>query len=282
MRQVLENGKPIFPSEFCLTDKETEQPGWENKKSVESLKRQLDNWLFSGQYLNDPIDIDTVEFKPHWFKPFYMDEALGMKLNRSAALMSVDPAFRLKQTNDNSGICVTKTTDENCVYVLEAIKKKLNPKGLVDEIFRLYDLYKPYKVLVETVSAQIVLIPLLQSEMQKRSVYFQIEEVKPSTDQTKAARIRGLVPRYANGQIFHAPHLKDLEQELLEFPRGTHDDIIDALAYQVPFWRGVTSNPHHDEAPYMSMNWWKKKIPSNRPTRIGGMFADLIPSGAIR
>lgn len=281
MRKVLENGKPIFPSEFCLTDLETEQPGWEHKKSVESLKRQLDNWLFSGQYLNDPIDVDTVEFKPHWFKPFMMDEALGHKLSRSAALMSVDPAFRLKQTNDNSGICITKTSDENFVYVLEAMKKKLNPKDLVDEIFRLYDIYKPYKVLVETVSAQIVLIPLLQSEMQKRNVYFQIEEVRPSTDQTKAARIRGLVPRYANGQIFHAPHLKDLEQELLEFPRGTHDDIIDSLSYQVPFWRGVTNNPHHDEAPYMSMNWWKKRIPSGQ-TRIGGMFADLLPSGAIR
>lgn len=281
VRKVSENDKIIFPGKFVATDAELAMPGNELKKSIESLKRQLDPWLFSGQYLNDPIDADTVEFKPSWFKTFFLDEALGMKLNAAGALMSVDPAFRLKQTNDNSGICVTKTTADNFVYVMEAVKKKLNPQGLVEEIFRLFNIYKPYKVLVETVSAQIVLIPLLQSEMQKRNVYFQIEEVKPSTDQTKAARIRGLIPRYANGQIFHASHLKHLEQELLEFPRGTHDDIIDALSYQVPFWRGVTSNPANQEAPYMSMNWWKQKMPSNR-TRIGGMFADLIPSGAIR
>lgn len=264
-----------------MADLETLQAGWEHKKSVESLKRQLDSWLFSGQYLNDPIDVDTVEFKPTWFQVFQMTEELAQKLRRCASLMSVDPAFRLKQTNDNSGICITKTTPENYVYILEAIKKKLNPKSLVDEIFRLYDIYKPYKVLVETVAAQIVLIPLLQAEMQKRNVYFQIEEVKPSTDQTKAARIRGLVPRYANGQIFHASHLKDLEQELLEFPRGTHDDIIDALSYQVPFWKGIQSTAQIDDAPYMSFNWWKKKIPGNQ-TRIGGLFADVLPAVRAR
>lgn len=277
IRKVIEDGKPIFPSEFCLTDEETTQEGWEHKKSVESLKRQLDNWLFSGQYLNDPVDIDTVEFKPHWFKQFVMDEALSRKLDKAAALMSVDPAFRLKQTNDFSGICVTKTTEDNLVYVLEAAKKKLNPKSLVDEIFRLFQIYKPYKIQVETVSAQIVLIPLLQDEMHKRNVYFTIEEVKPSTDQTKAARIRGLVPHYANGRIFHAPGLKDLENELLEFPRGSHDDIIDALSYQAPLWRGYVTAPAKDEAPYMSLNWWKKQ---HRPrmTRIGGMFADLMPA----
>lgn len=257
------------------------QEGWDHKKSVESLKRQLDNWLFSGQYLNDPIDIDTVEFKPTWFKSFTMTDELAKKLSKSAALMSVDPAFRLKQTNDSSGLVVTKTTEDNLVYILEAVKKKVNPQGLIEEIFRLYDAYKPYKVLIETVAAQIVLIPLLQSEMQRRNVYFQIEEVKPSTNETKAARIRSLVPHYANGRIFHAQHLKNLEQELLEFPRGTHDDIIDALSYQSTYWKGVYVAEKTDMAPEGSLNWWKKR---SRPqlTRMGGMFADLLPAGRYR
>lgn len=277
LRKIVEDGKAIFPSEFCLSDEETLAEGSDHKKSVESLKRQLDSWLFSGQYLNDPVDIDTVEFKPHWFKTFEMSEDLYMKLERSAALMSVDPAFRLKQTNDNSGICVTKTTADNFVYVLEAVKKKLNPKALVDEIFRLYEIYRPYRVLIETVAAQIVLIPLLQEEMIKRNLFFQIQEVKPMTDETKAARIRGLVPHYANGRIYHASNLKDLETELLEFPRATHDDIIDALSYQAPFWKAIQTNETQREVPHGSMLWWKRQ---SRPqlTRIGGMFADLMPA----
>lgn len=276
LRRVVEGGKAVFPRKFVLTDEEIKMPGNENKKSVESLKRQLDAWLFSGQYLNDPVDIDTVEFKPHWFQTFRPSEELSLKLRNAPTIFTVDPAFRLKQTNDCSGLVVAKVTSDNLVYVVEAIKRRLNPKQLIDEIFRIVGLYKPYRVMVETVSAQIVLIPLLQEEMRKKDVFFQVEELKPSTNETKAARIRGLVPHYANARIFHAPNMKELEAELIEFPRGAHDDLIDALSYQIPFWKAGSVSQPTQEAPYWSLNWFKsqRKAPV---TRIGGMFADLMP-----
>jgi hypothetical protein len=28
-----------------------------------------------------------------------------------------------------------------------------------------------------------------------------------------------------------------LEEQLIEFPKGAHDDIIDAMAYQVKYWK---------------------------------------------
>lgn len=280
LRKAKENGKVIFPSEFCLTDAELEAP--ENKekgkKSLESLLRQKDVWEFSGQYMNDPVDIDAVEFKPTWFKNFVMNDDLARKLTKSAAILSIDPAFRLKQTNDFSGLVLTKTTDDNLVYVLEAKKKKVNPAQLVDEIFQLVKTYKPWKVLVETVSAQILLMTLLREEMHKRNEFFVIEELKTSTEETKAARIRGLVPHYANGRIFHRAGLKDLENELIEFPRALHDDIADALSYQVPFWRAAHISNPEAEAPHGSLNWWKKQSRPN-VTRIGNMFREFMPQG---
>ena len=48
----------------------------------------------------------------------------------------------------------------------------------------------------------------------------------------KETRIRGLIPRYANNDIYHIiGECDDLESELIRFPRGKHDDVIDALAY---------------------------------------------------
>ena len=273
IRKSVENGKVIFPEKFVLNDDEILTVGNEKKKSIESLKRQMDTWLFSGQYQNDPVDLETVEFKPIWFKTFKMDEETVNKLRDCPSLMSVDPAFRLKQTNDYSGICVTRTSTENHVYVMEAIKKKMNPKNLVDEIFRLYTIYKPYRVLVETVAAQILLVNLLQEEMLKRNQFFTIQEVKPSTNETKAARIRGLIPHYANGRIFHREGMKELENELTEFPRSTHDDISDCLSYMIPYWKGVSVSKPQQEAPYGSLNWWKKQMPVNN--RIGSLFRDF-------
>lgn len=283
LRKAKENGKVIFPSEFCLTDVELAEADavGKGKKSLESLLREKDVWEFSGQYMNDPVDIDAVEFKPFWFKTFTMDEALSLKLRNCSALLSVDPAFRLKQTNDFSGLVVTKTTPDNLVYVLEAKKKKVDAKQLVDEIFSLVATYKPWKVLVETVAAQILLTDILKDEMLKRNEFFVIEEVKSSNNETKAMRIRGLVPHYANGRIYHAPNLKDLENQLIEFPRALHDDIADALSYQVHFWKAVDGGTAMVEAPHGSLIWWKRQQKSNL-TRIGSMFRDMMPQGHRR
>ncbi len=49
----------------------------------------------------------------------------------------------------------------------------------------------------------------------------------------KEVRIRGIIPRYASGGIFHIEgECRDLETELLVFPKGAHDDVVDSLAYQ--------------------------------------------------
>lgn len=278
LRKATENGKVIFPMKYCLTDTEMAALTKEGKavKSLESLKREKDIWEYSGQYLNDPVDTEAVEFKPDWFHQFVTDEALAMKLSKAKTLLSIDPAFRLKQTNDYSGLVVTKTTEENFVYVMEALHVKVNAKGLVDKIFDMVDRYDPDKVLVETVSAQLLLLDLLRDEMRKRNKFFQMEELKPSTNETKAMRIRGLIPHYANGRVFHTNGLKDLENEMQEFPRGSHDDLIDALSYQVPYWKSMPGSKPKQAAPYMSLNWWKKQS-KPRYTVIGSMFRDLVP-----
>jgi hypothetical protein len=162
---------------------------------------------------------------------------------------------------------------------MEAEQKKVNAAGLMEEIFRLVDIYKPMKVLIETVSAQVLLLDLLRDEMRKRDKFFNIEEVKTSTTETKAMKIRGLIPHYANGRIYHRRGLKELENQLLEFPRGTHDDICDSLSMQIPHWKkALVENSKSAEAPYGSINWWKRQGGNRQFTRIGSMFRDLVPA----
>ena len=51
--------------------------------------------------------------------------------------------------------------------------------------------------------------------------------------QAKELRIRGLIPRYAAGSVRHVKgECKDLEEEMMQFPNGLRDDIIDSCAYQ--------------------------------------------------
>jgi phage terminase large subunit-like protein len=67
--------------------------------------------------------------------------------------------------------------------------------------------------------------------MRKRGKFLPIVELEHKQQQ-KEIRIRGLIPRYASGSIFHI-ECKDLDEELITFPRGLNDDIADACAYQL-------------------------------------------------
>jgi predicted phage terminase large subunit-like protein len=168
---------------------------------------------------------------------------------------------------------VTKTTEDNYVYILEALALKVTPDKLIDKIFELATIYEVSTVKIETVQAQILLADLVKKRAFKENSKFILEEYHPGTKETKAARIRGLIPHYANGRILHAPGLGDLEQQLTQFPRGKHDDMIDALSAQVGDWSGIKIY-EEDKVAYHSGAWWKQRL---RPVQkeLKDLFTDL-------
>lgn len=279
IRKAVENNRPIF-KDIVRWDKEKEKLAAEGKdvESLETLKRVMPPLFFSGQMMNDPLDDELIEFKRDWIVKFDRSPEIGALLQDAPAIMSVDPAFRQKQTNDFSGVVVTKKASNGLIYVLEAKQLKVNPKQLVDEIFRLVSIYRPSKVLIETVAAQIILLDLLRNKMRETETFFTIQETKTSTTETKVMRIRGLIPYYANGQILHAQGLNELESQLLEFPRGAHDDIVDALAYHQYDWKVVKLGKQKAaEVPY-TWDWWMKRPQMGNKTSqsMKDLFGDLL------
>ena len=78
-----------------------------------------------------------------------------------------------------------------------------------------------------------VLKPFLEDEMRKRNIFFEVEELKHHQSR-KQLRIKGLVPRYESGSIYHITgECRDLEEELIRFPKAKNDDVSDATAYQL-------------------------------------------------
>lgn len=307
IRRALENNKVIFPGKYCqhCTDhdkaknlthgrlikcqqckkevytlsKLTEMPRCLNHKvkCLECLRNSKTAHSYSSQYMNDPIDADSVEFKTEYLikEPFTPMEV--QLLSQTPGILSIDPAFGQKTVNDYVGLCVSKILPGNHVYVLEAIQQRMTVPALITKIFELRQLYNTTKVLLETTSSQFILLTPLKTEMVKRKDFFQIEEVGRSTLETKALRIRGLIPFYANGFVHHRPGLNDLEYQMIQFPRNTHDDIIDALAHQVPHWRGGhTKKQVVNNSPHGSLNWWKKNHGKGNKGRWDKLFGDLL------
>ena len=207
---------------------ETIWPGkFERRDLLERLNSE--GWAhFSAQYLNNPVPEQDAIFKRSWFQ--YYEDLEGKLLNK---FMAVDPAISEAKYADYTAMVVVGVDQYNLIYILDVVRARLLPNDIIKEIFRLVNRWQLSSVAIEIVAFQKTLAYSMREEMKRRNKLFHIEEVKPY-DRSKDERIKGLQPLYENGKIYHnklLPNNYFLEDELTRYPRGTHDDCIDALSY---------------------------------------------------
>ena len=220
---VITNGLPTWSSKYCLTDAEIEETG---KVSIESKQRQLGSQVFSYEMMNTPIDDSVAEFKKEWIQRATLDDIRHLQYN---TFISIDTAVSQKDSADFTGISIVKVTTENKWYIT-AYKMKINPAELIDHIFYLHDTYKPTVLGIEETVFLLAIKPFIEEEMRKRNKFISITPLKHGGIK-KETRIRGLIPRFESKSVFLVGNCDDLEQDMRVFPRGQHDDVIDALSY---------------------------------------------------
>lgn len=205
---------------------------WPDKYPLEDLQRikgavGVRDW--ASLYQQKPIITENQEFKEETFR--YFEESDIVEKNFSYTI-AVDPAISKADTADRTGITVVgKEVGKPEWYVLEAMGHRLDPLELIDTVFSLYNEYRkrgPVKVGIETVAYQKSLIYYMKEEMKQREDYIHIQELKNSNK--KEERIRGLIPLFNTGVIFLRRNYALLHEELLTFPSGRHDDVLDSLA----------------------------------------------------
>jgi len=219
-----------------------------NLKDLSEIKRKMGPYAFSSQYLNNPISQADADFKKIWFKYYETADIKGMDMNRYTF---VDPAISMDTQADYSAIVTIGVDQYSNIYILDIVREHLKPDELINEIFRTYEIWHPLSIGVEQVGFQKTLRYTLKKEEEIRKRFLNIVELRPD-GRNKEQRIRGLQPQYASGKVLHNRDLMYniyLEDELLRFPRGKHDDMIDALAYSLDFIhppvKRVSSNRKH-------------------------------------
>ena len=219
VRYKLEGDEVLFPKKF----------------SKESLQRLLDSKgvrEFTAQYLNTIVDDDTAIFRRNWFRRYEFDDIKGKQLNR---YIMVDPAISESARADYTAIVTVGIDQYNKIWVLDIVRDRFSPIELIDKLFKLDDEYKPRSIGIEMAAYQRALQFYVAEESRKRHKYLPIKELKPgNVRDAKIQRIMGLEPYYARGDVFHPNHALNvniLEDELVRFPYGKNDDIIDALSY---------------------------------------------------
>ena len=219
---------------------------WPEKFSVEALdniKNAIGLYDWHSLFQQAPVASELQEFHENYFRYFNEEELKEKKLEY---FTTVDPAISEAEKADNTVILtVGKERDKPNWYRVREDAGHFTPLQTIDAVFKHNKEYRS-SVWVETNAYQKSLKYFIEEEQRKRQQFFIVNELKHKNK--KEERIRGLVPLYATGVIFHRHSDREYDQELLTFPVGKHDDRIDAMAMQLQaqkptLWRRRQSKP---------------------------------------
>ena len=98
----------------------------------------------------------------------------------------------------------------------------------------LLDKWKLSSVTVEMVAGFALYRHVITEEMKRRKISVGIEDYRPPGKINKQARIEAaLEPHFTNKSLYMASTLamnKELQAELVTFPKCKHDDVLDVIA----------------------------------------------------
>lgn len=250
-RAIREDGSLFFPEKLT-------------KEFLDATRKAQGSYIFANQYLNQIIPSDEQVFKPEWIRYF---ETVPERVNRFAA---IDPAISLENEADFTALVVVAVDVDGNWYIEHASRHKITPPQIINLCFNVCDKFKIKCLGIEEIAYQKALLYMLDIEMKKRGVVLPVKGISHGNRESKEYRIMGLVPRFEWSRLFLKKGLIDFEDELLQFPRAAHDDLLDATAIceqiAIPPSREEPKddkpNPN-DAAKYES--WYRRQLANGRP-----------------
>lgn len=218
-------------------------------------KKGIGTLAFGQEYQNNPVDPASQRIRQEWIKYYDLKELKDKELIIASAL---DPAVGKTSQGDFAAlVTLGQDTKTNMIYVLDVILERCPPQRQVDLCLQTFMRWKSngsieagparhFKALgIEDNGFQAVLRSNLEAESKRLGIFAPIKGIKNISD--KIARIDSLSPLIEGGGImFQRPPRefrtgqKDyarLIQQLIEFPKGDHDDGPDALEMAVRLLR---------------------------------------------
>ena len=213
-----------------LPNRSKGDPLWADKFSLAKLEARKNNigpYEWSALYQQEPVDVASQEFKREWFRYRSWEEVSKMDTRK---FVTIDTALSRGAKSDFTGVTRNYINYLN-EWNISSNRYRISSKDLIDLIFLLHT--EGFEEIGIEEGAYLAAVePFLKEEMEKRNVFPNVIVLKHG-GVMKETRIRGLIPRYSNKKVFHITGTcVDLEEELIKFPKGTHDDCADATAYQ--------------------------------------------------
>ena len=223
---------------------------WPDKWSEEALRARYDeigSIEFNRAFRNQAIDTESALIQPTWFR--FEDLSASPRFaeiverDRAVFLTSYDPAGSPSgkkgkdKDQDYTGACIACIDRERGdVYVVDAWHQRMSVKAQADIIHEEALRYEPWQVLIEKAGLSTVDEWVANEHPEITGL---LKVTKPRV--SKQQRLLGATPLLEKGKVIFSAHLDpnssnfngsrgSLVDELIEFPFGKHDDMVDAFS----------------------------------------------------
>jgi predicted phage terminase large subunit-like protein len=191
---------------------------WIDAAEVDKAGESLPSIAFRQEYLAEFVDAAGARIKREWLRFGDVPEGLPVYLG-------VDLAISTKAEADYTAVVALSRGEDGTIYVLDVNRTRADFASVLRFIEMMAEKWKPVMIGIEQVQYQAAVVQELM-----RRTKLPIRGIRPDRD--KVTRFGPLEARYEQGQVVHVDGLPPYWQdELLSFPVGRHDDVVDAMAY---------------------------------------------------
>jgi len=228
-----ENKKSIWPERFP-------------KSRILGIRKEFEsvgnlNGFFQ-EYMNIAQSPDNAPFKPEWVKMHHYDyeridgqNCLTRIIDDEKKIIpvdiycGVDPASSLSARADFFVVATIGVDSDNNKYVIDIYRNRISPAEQPQILIDKFKKYRPRRMKVETVGYQEALRVAVRDLMREENLYIPGLESGVKPRNSKSERLMSLVPMFARKQFHFRPEDIEAQQEFLSYPKGKHDDIMDAV-----------------------------------------------------
>ena len=235
-KKAIENGEPIWPSRWSMEKIEQRKQfyidsGTPAKFYQEYMNqaRSPEDAVFSEEDINDNLYEGVPRFDDEKGAWVLRVDGSDKPIN---IYIGIDPASSVADHRDYSVIMVVGVTAEHDYYVLEYWRERVLPMDCAEQIFKIFKKYKPVKrVNIETIAYQEMLRDYVMRRSKSEGLFLPgIEKgIKGYTQKKKDRLFEGLQPMFRQKAVHCKKSHTEFIGELMDFPKGAHDDTIDAF-----------------------------------------------------
>lgn len=201
---------------------------WPEQFDIEALRRTqriVGPRAWASLYQGDPAPEEGVYFKREWIERGVPPRKDAMRTYGASDYAVTDSG------GDYTVHLVCGMDSSERLWVLDLWRNQTTADKWIPPVLDMMKRWEPICWAEEKGQIEKSIGPFLMREQLQRKVYCRRVQFASSND--KPVRARSIQARCANRGLWlpaAAPWAADLENELLKFPTGAHDDIVDTLS----------------------------------------------------